>query len=274
MPRPVASLADAVNDLAWYHTIQLPDGIVTPGFYDTLKGSERVRLPVSLEGKRCLDIGTCDGFWAFELERRGAAEVVGIDLADPSDRDWPGAQEPATADGSRSKQAFAVAKEALESRVERVDLSIYDVSTERLGAFDFVFIGNLLLHLRDPVGALMAVRSVVAGELFSVDVVSLAATVASPRTPAAVLSRRTVPYWWIPNVAAFRQYFVKSGFELIESSRPFFIPFGEGFHRRPALGELLRSPSKAFFWGVTHRLGATTASVRARPVASDAGRVS
>ena len=36
-------------------------------------------LPRDLRGRRALDIGTFDGFWAFELERRGA-EVVAIDL--------------------------------------------------------------------------------------------------------------------------------------------------------------------------------------------------
>ena len=36
-------------------------------------------LPESLAGVRALDIGTFDGFWAFEMERRGA-EVVAIDI--------------------------------------------------------------------------------------------------------------------------------------------------------------------------------------------------
>jgi hypothetical protein len=34
---------------------------------------ERLPWPSSLAGMRCLDIGTMDDFWAFELERRGAA---------------------------------------------------------------------------------------------------------------------------------------------------------------------------------------------------------
>ena len=42
---------------------------------------DRYGLPESLEGMRCLDVGTWDGFWAFEMERRGG-EVVGIDLDD------------------------------------------------------------------------------------------------------------------------------------------------------------------------------------------------
>ena len=41
---------------------------------------ERFGLPASLAGKTALDVGTADGFWAFEMERRGAARVVAIDL--------------------------------------------------------------------------------------------------------------------------------------------------------------------------------------------------
>ena len=48
------------------------------------------RCPQSLRGKRCLDVGTYDGFWAFEMERRGAAEVVAVDVLDHARWDWPG----------------------------------------------------------------------------------------------------------------------------------------------------------------------------------------
>ena len=34
-------------------------------------------------------MGTWDGFWAFEMERRGAAEVHAIDVLDPYSWDWP-----------------------------------------------------------------------------------------------------------------------------------------------------------------------------------------
>ena len=35
-----------------------------------------------MAGMRRLDSGTTDGFWAFELERRGAGEVVASDVLD------------------------------------------------------------------------------------------------------------------------------------------------------------------------------------------------
>jgi 2-polyprenyl-3-methyl-5-hydroxy-6-metoxy-1,4-benzoquinol methylase len=76
----VADLAAEVARARWYHGMELPGGIVTPGDYDLPDTARRIPLPASLAGKRCLDVGTRDGFWAFEMERRGAAEVVGIDV--------------------------------------------------------------------------------------------------------------------------------------------------------------------------------------------------
>jgi tRNA (mo5U34)-methyltransferase len=83
------ALADRVAELSWYHTIDLPGGIVTPGQFDTRGAVAHVPLPASLEGARCLDVGTWDGFWAFEMERRGAASVTAIDLDDAARWDWP-----------------------------------------------------------------------------------------------------------------------------------------------------------------------------------------
>ena len=45
-------------------------------------------LPHDLRGQRALDIGSGDGFWAFELERRGA-EVTSYDIESFRDVDLP-----------------------------------------------------------------------------------------------------------------------------------------------------------------------------------------
>ena len=59
--------------------------MVTPGWFDTRAVAPKLPFPERSTGKRCLDIGTFDGFWAFEMERRGADEVLAIDLLDPTD---------------------------------------------------------------------------------------------------------------------------------------------------------------------------------------------
>ena len=85
---PGAKLARQVSDLTWYHTIELPHGIVTPGVYDHRPLLPYYGLPETVSGQRALDIATADGFWAFELERRGA-DVTAVDVAQFAEHDFP-----------------------------------------------------------------------------------------------------------------------------------------------------------------------------------------
>jgi len=71
----------------WYHRIELAPGIVTPGINDSnanLRILDHLGLPTDCSGMRVLDIGTADGFMAFEIEKRGADEVVGLDYRKPT----------------------------------------------------------------------------------------------------------------------------------------------------------------------------------------------
>src|SRR5512145_1989374 len=70
---------------AWYHQIELAPGLVTPGTHASaaaLAVLDRLGLPADASGRRVLDLGCRDGFFTFEMERRGA-EVVAVDYADP-----------------------------------------------------------------------------------------------------------------------------------------------------------------------------------------------
>jgi tRNA (mo5U34)-methyltransferase len=224
---------DAVESLSWYHTIDLPGGVTTAGWFDLRPIIPKLPIPESLAGMRCLDVGSCDGFYAFEMERRGAAEVVGIDLDDPADKDWPGDAPAAgsTPDVNRSRRTFRAARELLGSSVERKNLSVYDLTPEAVGTFDFAIMGSLLLHLQDAVGALRAVRSVVTGRLLSVDTIDLPMTVMHPRTPAGRLARTDQTRWWTPNAAAHRQWVRGAGWRIVDAGGPVFVPLGAGHSR-------------------------------------------
>jgi tRNA (mo5U34)-methyltransferase len=249
-----ADLAARVKALTWYHTIDLPGGVTTPGLFDVRGAVGRLPLPESLEGKRCLDIGTCDGFYAFELERRGAAEVVAIDLSDPGRRDLTPGVQSAEGATTRALQTFALAHEAFGSKVEWHDLSVYDLSPERVGTFDLVFMGSLLLHLRDPVGALQAVRSVTRGEFLSYDVVSPLLSVLLPRSPAARLHGHVRMEWWIPNKAGRRREIEAAGFEVVDSGGVSWVknPLANwnwrGVRRRPIGAPLLALKGVPHTW--------------------------
>lgn len=128
----------------WWHEIELAPGIVTPG-----DDSNRMRLPIleelglgsDLRGQRALDIGCSDGYFSFELENRGA-EVVAMDFV------------------PEHYTGFAVAKEILESSVAYSMDNVYNLHPREYGHFDIVLFPGVLYHLRKPMAALDAIRSV------------------------------------------------------------------------------------------------------------------
>jgi SAM-dependent methyltransferase len=220
----------------WYHTIELAPGVTTPGQIDLRETAGKV-LPADLTGKRALDVGTFDGFWAFEMERRGA-NVVAIDLPVLEAAEWPTLNRErleATARewGLELGRGFRLASEALGSSVERLECHVQELARERIGGpVDFVFSGAILLHLRDPVGALERIRSVLepGGELVIVEPFSPRTTIRSPRGPVAEFEPLSTPFnWWVPNLAALRAWLTAARFDRIER---------RGFHRPPSVKQM------------------------------------
>ncbi len=253
----------------WYHVLELPDGTTTPGEFDLRSCAPRVPLPVSLTGLRCLDVGTRDGFWAFEMERRGASEVIGIDLDDANALDWPAPgpqltteQEDALASALPS---FETAKQALGSTAERRDISIYELSPDAVGTFDVAFVGTLLVHLRDPIGALAAVRRVIrpGGMLVVNEAISLSLTLLRPKVPAAALMTLPAPFWWVPNRQAVRRWVEAAGFTCEQLSRPYFVDVGPAIARQRLS---TRNPAAGVLRQLLLRNGYPHVCLLARPV--------
>ena len=259
-------LQQEIAAITWYHTIELPHGVVTAGEYDLRPTLQKVPLPASLSGKRCLDVGTHDGFWAFEMERRGGS-VVAIDLEDPTQLDWP-LPAPRIDEGTAEflaerRRAFRVAHQALDSSVDRLDLSVYDLSIDAVGTFDFAFIGTLLHHLRDPVEALMAIRRVVTGQLLICAVFSASKSVLYPRTPLVELVDVQEPFWNYPNLAGLKRQIQSAGWRIVGRGRPFIEHYGAG-PRHP--GTLVRGSLRMLPRRILHRSGIPHVWILVEPV--------
>ena len=269
-----ASKLKGVRGREWYHTLELAPGIVTPGWFDTRKMVADLPLPASLAGQRCLDVATFDGFWAFEMERRGADEVVAIDLLDPAAADWPANSESAVIEaiGARKDagRGFEIAREALGSGVERLEMNVYDLDDAAVGAFDFVYLGSLLIHLRDPVRALERVSSVCRGSVLVVDNIDLGLTVRHPRRPVASLDGVGRPWWWKMNLAALVRVVEAAGLRVIDRPKRVLMPPGPGYPRARLSRELIRSEeARERFLGAVK--GDPHAAVLAEPLRAATG---
>jgi tRNA (mo5U34)-methyltransferase len=256
VPGPERRLDDAglsawIHEREWYHTMELRPGIITPGWFDTRRVALDLPWP-SLHGKRCLDVGTFDGFWAFEMERRGGAEVVAIDVIDPRGWDWPQGSEQQTLEALAARKhggdGFLVAKAELGSQVERRETSVYDLDPDLVGTFDVVYLGSILLHLRDPIRALERVRGVCRpdGQVLVVDAVDLDLSILLRGRPAAALEGVGRPWWWKPNPAGLARMVQSAGFEVAWGPRRLFMPPGPGqaSPRRPPLRRLLSAAGR------------------------------
>lgn len=227
----VEELKRRVAAIRWYHTIDLGDGVITPGIDNTPKRLQMLGLPESLAGKTVLDIGAWDGFFSFEAERRGAARVMAVDHYCWSGPGW-GTQE-----------GFLLAHKRLNSRVEYQDLDVVQLSPENPGVFDLVLFLGVLYHVENPLWCLRRVFSVTGGQLILETVCDWIGA-SDPRAafyPGAELSGDPTN-WWGPNPAAVIGMLHTVGFRKVKLH--YIQPF---LHRLAyATGQMVRRKGRFF----------------------------
>jgi tRNA (mo5U34)-methyltransferase len=138
------SLAERVAKIKWEHTIDLGNGVITPGRESPEWQAWKCRcLPEDLKEKSVLDVGAWDGFYSFEAVNRGAKSILAIDNF----------QNP----GVCSDAGFMLARKALglEGVVEHKDLDVEDPHDD-IGwdTPDITILFGVLYHLKNPVLAL------------------------------------------------------------------------------------------------------------------------
>jgi hypothetical protein len=139
--------------------------------------------------------------------------------------------------------------------VRRLERSVYDLDPSEVGSFDFVYVGSLLLHLRDPIRALERVHNVAHGSVVVVDAVDGLLTAALRGRPAATLDGVGRPWWWKPNVAGLVRMVEVAGFELTGPAKQLRLPAGRGQPRpspRVALSRAGRSAAWTAWRGDLH----------------------
>jgi SAM-dependent methyltransferase len=222
----------------WSHSFYFDNGFYVRGDYDMGHGLAAYGFPESLEGLRVLDVGTASGWFAFYFEQQGA-EVVALDTGGPVDLDIHGrgaapaidckdrAPDRTDEDGapvfhSADGRGFWIMKDILGSRVRYQSARVYDISPTLFEGrkFDLVFLGGILGRLRDPIGALMAARSVCKHRIIAT--AAVAPGEAGPGTaPRQYLRQPAVDgaRGWLPDEACFREWFLAAGFIGVDVSK-------------------------------------------------------
>ncbi len=204
----------------WFHNLKFGDVQTAPhhflGDYPQIK-YERFHnaLPKDLSGWSVLDIGCNAGFYSFEMKRRGASRVLGIDT-----------------DEHYLRQArFAAEMSNLD--VEFARLAVWDVAS-LAEKFDLVIFMGVLYHLRHPLLALDLIHEHVAKDrmLFqsmqrgSRDTAAVAedydfnapAPFDEPGYPKMHFIENRYAHdetnWWVPNRACVEAMLRSSGFEI------------------------------------------------------------
>jgi tRNA (mo5U34)-methyltransferase len=213
----------------WYHTIELAPGVATDGWFDLRPYVTIYGLPERMEGMRALDVGTWDGFWAFEMERRGA-EVVALDVDDQRELDWPPRRRPQSFPPVDTRgSGFRLAHRILGSSVERVTCNVYEATAERLGEFDVVLCGSVLVHLRDQLLALERIARLCRGTFISAEAYE---PLAGPIPVSRFRANCEREVFWLPSTRTWGRMIWTAGFDTVKRRGTFKMRSRDGFSVR------------------------------------------
>jgi tRNA (mo5U34)-methyltransferase len=203
-----AALEQRVRQIPWFHSIDLGDGIVTPGH----KPPDVHRLefatifdPVDICDRTVIDVGAWNGAYSFEAKRRGAARVLSTDSVV-----WRHV-------GGR--EGFDLARSTLGIDVEAEELDIPELTLERVGTFDVVLFLGVFYHLKNPIAALHQI-SALAGEVLILETHTDALEVRRPAMimyPGGELDG-DASNWWGPNPACMVALLKQCGFAKVDAA--------------------------------------------------------
>jgi tRNA (mo5U34)-methyltransferase len=270
-PQKTLSLGYAdLNKYCWYHTVDLGNGLVTPGWYDYRESLAAFNFQTDMKGMNVLEVGSATGFFAFEFERRGAnvtsTEIPSFDGWDRFPGETPAQTlEKFIRDFHNMEQVLPLAERradllktftlaeahhytldgpfkfchaVLESKVRRYYSTVYDLSKEKLGRdkFDLVFLGDMLLHTLYPLKALAKAAELCSGSMM---IVQEFPETAEPQAAMTYIGGDRVGYdsgvWWLPNRTCLEQMLRKLGFRevsLVGEHSGFMRPFGSPYKRQ------------------------------------------
>ncbi|UPY35710.1 class I SAM-dependent methyltransferase [Sediminicoccus sp. KRV36] len=219
MPWPKPALANCV----FYHSMYLPQTGPVEGQWDIRPDFEAYTGGLDLRGKRVLDVGTCTGAIAFEMDNRGA-DVTAFDADSVARFQWvPFASTLYHQDRARwnaaseqgliaYKSAFWYAWHEYESRVKVVYGDVGQLA-QLVPEQDVVLACAIIEHLSDPVTAIGQIARV-AKEAVVIGFTHVDFTPGLFMRPHQEWSANHPYVWWRLSADLYRLIFRQLGFEV------------------------------------------------------------
>jgi 2-polyprenyl-3-methyl-5-hydroxy-6-metoxy-1,4-benzoquinol methylase len=172
---PLRHVASA-EDCDFYHSLNIPGIGEVKGQWDLRGGERNYTGSVDLNGKNVLEVGPASGYMTFWMERQGA-KLTCLDLSEDHKWDFVPFQDvDIDAHNSARKthlqrlhNSWWFTRNLFGSKADVAYGTIYDLD-KSLGDFDVVTLGSILLHLRDPFGAISKAASVAKDTIIITDV--------------------------------------------------------------------------------------------------------
>lgn len=213
--------ARELMSIYWHHSIQLfPDLVTKGGKSPELLELERKAIldTIALDGRSVLDIGSWNGYFAFEAKRSGAARVVASDSLC-----W---QLPMF----RGRETFDLARECLDLDIEA---EVIDPTAlpGHLQPVDVVLMLGVFYHMHDPIAVLKNAASLAR----DVIVVETHQDLLTLNRPGMVFYPRDTlngdhSNWWGPNPECVFELFESIGFPQVYYQHHPTVGAGRGIY--------------------------------------------
>jgi tRNA (mo5U34)-methyltransferase len=209
---PNLEIMAQIQTFFWWHSIDLGNGIVTPGQKSVALMQEEFSNTFSrldLKGKSVLDVGAWNGGFSVEAARRGATRVAALDH-----HVW---NDPRL----RARDSIELVRKITELPIDLIDqdLDAPGLDLDHIGTFDIVLFLGVFYHLKDPIAALRQL-SAVAREILILE--TYVECTEDPRPlmmfyPGAELANDETN-WWGPNRSCVQALLNMVGFTKVEVS--------------------------------------------------------
>ncbi|MDZ4830994.1 MAG: class I SAM-dependent methyltransferase [Phycisphaerae bacterium] len=262
-----------IDECDFYHVMELPGFGQTSGQWDLRRTVAAYLGHSDFSGKRVLDLGSASGFLTFAIEARGGSVVAfDFDAAEHIQKDlipFPANQlhsqqriDDMNRYSRRLKSSYWFAHRLLGSKAKAYYGDVYALP-DTIGRFDVVVVAQILVHLHDPVQALVSASRLCDDTLISVEgMPDLAAPIAifyaTPDRPDLSHS------WWAFSVGMYRKLLRILGFGIVSvttSRHRCTVPGMRPMHgvttivaRRSAL-ESVADYEQSFRYRLRYRLG-------------------